>query len=69
MPNGDLPPDPGAVEKWRDLPEGTPSKEAMPPATGGASTIFGLVIPRGMLWIFLFVLALSLIIGAISKLL
>ena len=65
----ELPPDPDALEKWQNLPQGTPSKDALPPAAGGIPTIFKHVFPRGLLWLFLAMFVLSLIIGALTKLL
>ena len=35
MAKDELPPDPDAVEKWKDLPQNAPSRKALPPATGG----------------------------------
>lgn len=36
MPQRDpLPPDPESLEKWQQMPNSEPSKQAMPPATGG----------------------------------
>lgn len=34
-PREELPPDPEALEKWRQLPQTVPSKNAYPPVTGG----------------------------------
>ncbi len=31
----ELPPDPDALEKWRNMPQNKPSRQALPPATGG----------------------------------
>ena len=31
-----LPTDPESLAKWRELPQNKPSKEALPPMTGGA---------------------------------
>ncbi|PJF40749.1 MAG: hypothetical protein CUN54_04010 [Phototrophicales bacterium] len=30
-----MPSDPDALERWRKLPQNAPSKQALPPATGG----------------------------------
>ena len=62
MPNTDLPPDPDALKKWRDLPQGVPSKEALPPAAGGIPTLFRTLFPRGLLWLFLVMFVLSLVV-------
>jgi hypothetical protein len=35
MPTDPLPPDPDSLAKWRELPQNQPSKDALPPATGG----------------------------------
>jgi hypothetical protein len=35
MSGNQLPPDPDSVEKWKQLPQNPPSKQALPPATGG----------------------------------
>jgi hypothetical protein len=43
MPD-ELKPDPKALEEWRNLPQGEPSPEAMPPAVGGQRWVFGLLI-------------------------
>lgn len=51
-----LPPDPDAVERWKQLPQNKPTRQALPPATnpfGGAGR---------WLWI---VLAIVAIIGVI----
>lgn len=42
--NDELPPDPDALEKWRDLPQNEPSRRALPPATGGMRWAWALVI-------------------------
>jgi hypothetical protein len=31
----ELPPDPDALEKWRNMPQNKPSNQSLPPATGG----------------------------------
>jgi len=64
----DLPADPKAMDKWRSLPQGAPSKEALPPATGGISTLFRHVLPRGLLWLFALFILLSLIAVIVSRL-
>lgn len=35
MPREELPPDPDALERWQQLPQHKPSKQALPPAAGG----------------------------------
>jgi hypothetical protein len=39
-----LPEDPDSLEKWKALPQNKPSKEALPPLTGGNRLLWGLVI-------------------------
>lgn len=44
MPERDeLPSDPEAEEQWRRLPQNKPSRQAMPPAAGGARWVWWLV--------------------------
>lgn len=43
MPSGQLPPDPDALEKWRNMPHNKPSRDAMPPMTGGTRWLVGLL--------------------------
>ena len=57
----ELPSDPKATEKWQSLPQNPPSREALPPATGGIPTIFTRMFPRGVLWLMGFAIVLSLI--------
>lgn len=35
MPDDPLLPDPESVEKWRNLPQNRPSRQALPPVMGG----------------------------------
>lgn len=35
MPRDQLPDDPNALEKWRNMPQNKPSRESLPPVTGG----------------------------------
>lgn len=35
MPREILPPDDEALAKWRELPQNEPSRDALPPMTGG----------------------------------
>lgn len=53
--------DPDAVEKWRSLPQNKPSRQAMPPATGGLSLNRTLLLGFGLLM--LVVIVVSLIFG------
>lgn len=39
-----LPPDPDSVEKWRQMPQNQPSKEALPPVALGVRWMLGVVI-------------------------
>jgi hypothetical protein len=39
-----LPPDSDAVEKWRNMPQNKPSREALPPLTGGSRWLTALMI-------------------------
>lgn len=48
MPREELPPDPDAVEEWKKLPQSEPSREAMPPATGGSRWTWVLLIFFGI---------------------
>ncbi len=38
-----LPPDPDALEKWKNLPQNKPSKEALPPVAGGTRWLWGML--------------------------
>lgn len=44
MPKEELPPDPNAVENWERLPHNKPSKDALPPMTGGFNSVKWLLI-------------------------
>jgi len=44
MPTDPLPPDPESVEKWKAMPHNKPSREALPPMTGGLGSMRPLVI-------------------------
>ncbi len=57
MPSNPLPRDPDSLAKWARLPQNKPSKDALPPATGGTRWAFAL----------LFVFALVLIIGLLLQ--
>lgn len=47
MPDDDLKPDPDALEKWRQMPQSDPSKDALPPATGGLNWAWGFILVLG----------------------
>ena len=47
MPRDPLPSDPESLEKWKQMPQNAPSRDALPPATGGARQarwLYGLLI-------------------------
>lgn len=44
MPGQTLPPDPDSESEWKNLPQTTPTKQAMPPASGGLLQIKSLLI-------------------------
>jgi len=52
MSNRDLPPDPDALEAWEKLPKNTPSRQALPPMTGGTRWVWGLLIILAIIVIF-----------------
>ena len=58
MPAEPLPPDPESVEKWRSLPQNTPSKDALPPMTGGLRVSRTLLVGGGILLVLAVVLQL-----------
>jgi hypothetical protein len=39
-----LPPDPDATEKWKQLAQNQPSNRALPPATGGTRLFWWLLV-------------------------
>jgi hypothetical protein len=43
-----LPPDEESVEKWRNLPQNKPSRDALPPMTGGLRVNRALLIGFGI---------------------
>jgi hypothetical protein len=43
-----LPPDEESIEKWRNLPQNKPSRDALPPMTGGLSVNRALLIGFGI---------------------
>jgi hypothetical protein len=57
MSSDPLPPDPDSLAKWQNLPHNKPSKDALPPATGGLRWAFGLLI----------ILSLLLLIGLLAQ--
>lgn len=61
MPAESLPPDPDSVEKWRRLPQNKPSRDALPPMTGGLRMSRALLFGFGGL--VLLALLISLIFG------
>lgn len=61
MAGAPLPPDPESVEKWRRLPQNKPSRDALPPMTGGLRTNRALLFGFGLLM--LIALALSFLLG------
>jgi hypothetical protein len=61
MPTEPLPPDPESVEKWRNLPQNKPSRDALPPATGGLNMSRALLFGFGALM--LLALVISLLFG------
>jgi hypothetical protein len=44
MPREKLPEDPESLEKWTQLSQNTPSKQAMPPAMGGLKLTWVLLL-------------------------
>ena len=49
MPRDKLPEDPESLEKWGGLPQNTPSKQALPPMTGGTKLAAALLLAMGVL--------------------
>lgn len=49
MPAEPLPPDPDSLEKWKNMQQNAPSKDALPPMTAGNRWAFGLLIVMGVL--------------------
>ncbi|MFN8449007.1 MAG: hypothetical protein U0521_10525 [Anaerolineae bacterium] len=60
MPTDPLPPDPESVEKWRSLPQNKPSRDALPPATGGLRLNRALLVGFGILMLAAVVISLLL---------
>ncbi len=52
MSNPDIPPDPDAQAAWEKLPKNAPSRQAMPPITGGIRWVWGLLIIFAIVIIF-----------------
>jgi hypothetical protein len=49
MPLDPIPKDPESLEKWRQLPQEPPSRQALPPAAGGSQRWVGLLIVMAIL--------------------
>lgn len=58
MPADPLPPDPESVEKWRSLPQNKPSRDALPPMTGGLRSNRALLVGFGVVMLALVVISL-----------
>ncbi len=52
MSNPDLLPDSEALEAWDKLPKNMPSRQALPPMTGGTRWVWGLLIVLAIVIIF-----------------
>lgn len=52
MPRENLPPDPDSLEKWQQLPQNRPSKNALPPMAGGLQWAFWLLLILAVVIIF-----------------
>jgi hypothetical protein len=61
LPEDSLPPDPDSVEKWRNLPQNKPTRQALPPMTGGLHQSRMLLIGLGVL--LLAAVIISLLLG------
>jgi hypothetical protein len=61
MPKDELPPEPGSLEKWHDLPQSTPSRDAMPPVAGGLGGL-------RWLWPILIITAIVIMLGLLAQL-
>ncbi len=44
MPTEPIPPDPDSLEQWKQLPQNIPSKDALPPMTGGLRWVGWLLV-------------------------
>lgn len=60
MPTDLLPPDPESVEKWHGMPQNKPSRDALPPATGGLQISRALLFGFGALMLAAVVISLLL---------
>lgn len=49
MPREELPEDPDSLEKWGKLPQNPPSKQALPPMTGGTKIAGALLLAMAVL--------------------
>lgn len=56
MPRDPLPPDPDSLDKWKKLPQNRPSREALPPMTGGSRLALGLLLALALLIILALIL-------------
>jgi hypothetical protein len=52
MSNTDLPPDPDAQAAWDKLPKNAPSRQALPPMTGGSRWAWGILLILAIVIIF-----------------
>ncbi len=57
MPTDDLPPDPDSIEKWRQMPQNPPSKDALPPVV---------LRPGWILW-FVVLVAVLIVLGLLLQ--
>ncbi len=56
-PRPELPPDPEALEMWRQLPQNKPSRQALPPAAGGLG--WSRALTGGLLFLILLLVLLG----------
>ena len=62
MPNdNELPTDPKALEAWENMPKNAPSKDAMPPMTGGTRWLWGVMLIFGLLALIAFLLEANIL--------
>jgi hypothetical protein len=52
MPTEPLPPDPDSLARWKQLPQNVPSKDALPPMTGGTRWVWWMLIILGVVILF-----------------
>ncbi len=57
MTSPDLKPDPEALAKWQELPQNKPSRDALPPLTGGVQPAF----------LFALILALLIVLSLLAQ--